>query len=106
MGGKTWSVDEERMLWEVVVPRSVAAANPADRGMSWEQCAQYMNDNAGDIAQRNYTKNMLCELPMRFQYLLRFLLTLIDEHHYQNIVKGGSSPNAGPFVERHLCLIG
>ncbi|EXK45596.1 hypothetical protein FOXG_07833 [Fusarium oxysporum f. sp. lycopersici 4287] len=87
MGGKTWSVDEERMLWEVVVPRSVAAANPADRGMSWEQCAQYMNDNAGDIAQRNYTKNMLYE------------------HHYQNIVKGGSSPNAGPFVERHLRLI-
>jgi hypothetical protein len=70
MGGKTWSVDEERMLWEVVVPRSVAAANPADRGMSWDQSAQFMNDNAGDIAQRNYTKNMLCELPMRFQYLL------------------------------------
>ncbi|KAF4442914.1 hypothetical protein FACUT_1737 [Fusarium acutatum] len=87
MGGKTWSVDEERMLWEVVVPRSVAAANPADRRMSWEQCAQYMNDNAGGIAQRNYTKNMLYE------------------HHYQNIVKGGSSPNAGPFVERHLRLI-
>ncbi|CCT67130.1 uncharacterized protein FFUJ_13317 [Fusarium fujikuroi IMI 58289] len=87
MGGKTWSIDEERMLWEVVVPRSVAAANPVDRRMSWEQCAKYMNDNAGDIAQRNYTKNMLYE------------------HHYQNIVKGGSSPNAGPFVERHLRLI-
>ncbi|KAF9765604.1 hypothetical protein IL306_002111 [Fusarium sp. DS 682] len=87
MGGKNWSADEERMLWEVVVPRSVAAANPADRVMDWEQCAQYMNDHAGEIALRKYTKNMLYE------------------HHYQNIIKGGSSPNARPFVDRHLRFV-
>ncbi|KAF4345238.1 hypothetical protein FBEOM_740 [Fusarium beomiforme] len=84
MGGKNWSIDEERMLWEVVVPRSVAAANPDHRVMDWEQCAQFMNERAGGIALRKYTKNMLYE------------------HHYQNIIKGGSSPNARPFVDRHL----
>lgn len=65
MGGKTWSGDEERLFWEVIVPQSAAAAYPDDDGcLSWEQLADEMNKLSGANARRVYTGTMLCELLM------------------------------------------
>ncbi|QPC79459.1 hypothetical protein HYE68_010211 [Fusarium pseudograminearum] len=85
MGGKTWSRDEERLFWEVIVPQSAAAAYPDDDGcLSWEQLADEMNKLSGANARRVYTGTMLYE------------------HHYQNIKPGHRSPKAAEFVDKYL----
>jgi hypothetical protein len=66
MGGKVWSEEEERIFWEVVIPRSTVAAHPssdpAAQPLSWPDCAQWMNEMAGDNPRRIYTSTMLCKL--------------------------------------------
>ncbi|GKT98980.1 hypothetical protein FLAG1_02127 [Fusarium langsethiae] len=85
MGGKTWSMDEERLFWEVIVPQSAAAAYPDENdSLSWEQLADQMNKLSGANARRVYTGTMLYE------------------HHYQNIKPGHKSPKAAEFVEKYL----
>ncbi|RGP79952.1 hypothetical protein FLONG3_1896 [Fusarium longipes] len=84
MGGKTWSREEERLLWEVIIPQSKDAAYPGENPLDWEQLAKLMNELAGGIARRKYTKNMLYE------------------HYYQNKQPGHTSPKAAEFVEKYL----
>ncbi|KAJ4326652.1 hypothetical protein N0V84_002986 [Fusarium piperis] len=84
MGGKVWSTDEERVFWEVVVPVSPNAANPAKRLLSWGECVELMKREIGADARREYTQTMLYE------------------HHYQNFKPGAKSPKANPFLEKHL----
>ncbi|KAF4449819.1 hypothetical protein F53441_7014 [Fusarium austroafricanum] len=87
MGGKNWSAEEEQMLWEVVIPRSPAGANPAEQTMSWERCAEWMNEMSGDTPNRVYTCSM------------------IYEHYYQNIKPGKVSRHAGRYVDKYLRLV-
>lgn len=61
MGGKVWSTEEERVFWEVVVPVSPHAANPAKRLLTWPQCAELMTREVGANARREYTNTMLCK---------------------------------------------
>ncbi|KAI8659651.1 hypothetical protein LRP88_06219 [Fusarium phalaenopsidis] len=84
MGGKVWSTEEERVFWEIVVPVSPHAANPAKRLLTWPQCAELMTREVGANARREYTNTMLYE------------------HHYQNFKPGAKSPKANPFLEKHL----
>ncbi|KAF5026523.1 hypothetical protein F66182_1383 [Fusarium sp. NRRL 66182] len=84
MGGKVWSTEEERIFWEVVIPRSPAAANPVDQALTWKQCVDLMIENIGDSARREYTSTMLYE------------------HHYQNFKPGAKSPKANRFLEKYL----
>lgn len=65
MGGKVWSIDEERIFWTRVVPQSVGAAVPIAQPMGWPECAQMMQTLMGDEARRTYTHSMLCEYPGR-----------------------------------------
>ncbi|CAJ0551935.1 Ff.00g059140.m01.CDS01 [Fusarium sp. VM40] len=88
MGGKVWSEEEERIFWELVIPRSTVAAHPpsdpAAQPLSWPDCAQWMNEMAGDNPRRIYTSTMLYE------------------HHYQNIKPGAKSPRAVRFAQKYL----
>ncbi|RMJ19885.1 hypothetical protein CDV36_000464 [Fusarium kuroshium] len=84
MGGKVWSTEEERVFWEVVVPVSPNAANPAKRLLSWVECVDLMKREIGANARREYTHTMLYE------------------HHYQNFKPGAKSPKANAFLEKHL----
>ncbi|KAM0216228.1 hypothetical protein ACHAQI_002644 [Fusarium lateritium] len=88
MGGKVWSEEEERIFWEVVIPRSTVAAHPpsdpATQPLSWPDCAQWMNEMASDNPRRIYTSTMLYE------------------HHYQNIKPGAKSPRAVRFARKYL----
>ncbi|RSL69413.1 hypothetical protein CEP54_002267 [Fusarium duplospermum] len=84
MGGKVWSTEEERVFWEVVVPVSPNAANPAKRILSWVECVDLMKREIGANARREYTHTMLYE------------------HHYQNFKPGAKSPKANAFLEKHL----
>lgn len=61
MGGKVWSTEEERVFWEVVVPVSPNAANPAKRLLSWAECVELMKREIGGNARREYTQTMLCK---------------------------------------------
>ncbi|UPK93897.1 hypothetical protein LCI18_004832 [Fusarium solani-melongenae] len=83
MGGKVWSTEEERVFWEVVIPVSPHAADPAKRLLTWPQCAELMTREVGANARREYTNTMLYE------------------HHYQNFKPGAKSPKANPFLEKH-----
>lgn len=72
MGGKTWSKEEERMFWGVIVPQSRAAAYPnpkPDDDVKWVQLAQLMQELAGDKARRIYTDTMLCKSLILLRYL-------------------------------------
>ncbi|KAJ4136181.1 hypothetical protein NW768_003789 [Fusarium equiseti] len=85
MGGKTWSKEEERLFWEVIVPRSPVAAYPDPKNsLNWAQLAEWMNELAGDKRRREYTHTMLYE------------------HYYQNNRPGHKSPKAQEFVEKYL----
>ncbi|CAM1508177.1 Fc.00g050250.m01.CDS01 [Cosmosporella sp. VM-42] len=85
MGGKVWSDDEERIFWDLIIPQSPNAANPADRGkLSWKECAVLMQQTLGDGARRDYTHTMLYE------------------HHYQNFKPGPKTPRAGKFMKKYL----
>ncbi|KAF7558046.1 hypothetical protein G7046_g5896 [Stylonectria norvegica] len=84
MGGKVWSEEEERVFWEVIVPQSPNAANPADRALSWKQCCVIMQETMGAAARREYTHTMLYE------------------HHYQNFKPGPKSPKANRFLQKYL----
>ncbi|KAF4963276.1 hypothetical protein FSARC_8678, partial [Fusarium sarcochroum] len=88
MGGKVWSTEEERVFWEVVIPCSPAAANPAGQTLSWKQCVDLMVEKIGDNARREYTSTMLYE------------------HHYQNFKPGAKSPKANKFLERYMRHVG
>jgi hypothetical protein len=101
MGGKTWSRDEEQLLWEVIVPRSKDAAYPIKDFLDWTQLAKLMNEVAGDVARRVYTKNMICEL-LTFSCHGMGMLIVVDEHFFQNKQPGHTSPKATEFVEKYL----
>ncbi|KAM0409121.1 hypothetical protein ACHAPD_011286 [Fusarium lateritium] len=104
MGGKTWSKDEERLLWEVIIPQSPAAAYSDDNDndcLSWDQLADEMNKLSGANARREYTGTSLCEFQM-FYYHLVGIIILLDEHYYQNIKSGHRSSKAAEFVEKYL----
>lgn len=60
MGGKTWSAEEERYFWEVVVPQSQQAVRPNERLHSWETLAIMMQEAMGEPRRREYTRTMLC----------------------------------------------
>ena len=64
MGGKVWSQEEERVFWEVVIPCSPSAANPADRTLGWKECVDLMTRTIGEGARRVYTSTMLCKLSL------------------------------------------
>ena len=69
MGGKTWSKEEERLFWEVIVPRSPVAAYPDPKNsLNWAQLAEWMNELAGDKRRREYTHTMLCRLGVLLYY--------------------------------------
>lgn len=67
MGGKLWSEEEERIFWEIIVPRSprrLPPEQPAD-ALNWSQCADLMReemDAAGLAPRRDYTGLGLCKL--------------------------------------------
>lgn len=63
MGGKVWSIEEERIFWEEIIPCSPNAANPAARKLSWKQCVDLMRERIGSNARRDYTVTMLCKSP-------------------------------------------
>lgn len=102
MGGKTWSVQEEQVFWEIIVPQSPHPADPNAQTRSWAECAVLMGEIMGDGARRSYTGTGLC----RFQSGSAFSDTIItmstDEHHYQNTTTGHRSPKAVMFVEKYL----
>jgi hypothetical protein len=60
MGGKTWSLEEEKTFWRFIVPQSPKAAKRCDRLKDWDQCASIMQWKTGKNARRTYTKLMLC----------------------------------------------
>jgi hypothetical protein len=60
MGGKTWSMEEERFFWQVIVPQSPQAVAESDRRQSWESCAAIMQREMGKKRLRDYTRTMLC----------------------------------------------
>jgi hypothetical protein len=64
MGGKIWSVQEERYFWQVVIPRSAKRVGTSQAGLrekSWAELAQDMKSAMGDNRRREYTGTMLCE---------------------------------------------
>jgi hypothetical protein len=65
MGGKTWSMEEERFFWQVIVPQSPQAVAESDRRHSWESCAAIMQREMGKQRLRDYTRTMLCTLLQR-----------------------------------------
>ncbi|KAF4983181.1 hypothetical protein FZEAL_1338 [Fusarium zealandicum] len=79
-----WSVEEERVFWEVVIPRSPGAANPNDRTLTWKECVDVMKDSIGESSRRDYT------------------YTMLYEHHYQNFKPGAKSPKANQFLEKYM----
>jgi hypothetical protein len=60
MGGKTWSSEEEKYFWEVIVPQSQQAVRPGDRLHSWDTLASMMQEAMGEPRRRDYTRTMLC----------------------------------------------
>ena len=94
-----WSDDEERVFWDIIVPQSPNAANPADRNVSWKECAALMQRTLGAAARRDYTPTMLCRHSATW---LLFLLTRIDEHHYQNWKPGPKTPRAHRFMAKYI----
>ncbi|WQF79620.1 hypothetical protein CDEST_04634 [Colletotrichum destructivum] len=84
MGGKVWSVDEERVFWRVIVPQSQKRiGNGPAHVKNWEQLAPLMQSIMGIKAKRTYTHLGLFE------------------HFFQNIEKSRVSPNAGIFVREY-----
>lgn len=65
MGGKYWSVDEERYFWRIAIPFSPKrlGINKGNLGKSWEQLADDMQRAFGEDAPREYTGTMLCKSP-------------------------------------------
>lgn len=104
MVGKTWSQDEERFFWHVIIPRSPKSVNPAGRISDWEECAKIMRQEMGEKPRRNYTKLMLCECLSRCAAMPA--LTHTVEHYFQNVHTGHKSPNAGKFVNAHKRELG
>ncbi|KAK1599506.1 uncharacterized protein LY79DRAFT_575188 [Colletotrichum navitas] len=84
MGGKVWSVNEERVFWRIIVPQSQkrVATGPAHT-KTWEELAPLMQSLMGVNAKRTYTHLGLFE------------------HFFQNIDKARVSPNAGVFVREY-----
>ncbi|TKW50388.1 hypothetical protein CTA1_11582 [Colletotrichum tanaceti] len=84
MGGKVWSVDEERVFWRVIVPQSQKRIGTGPAHVkNWEQLAPLMQSIMGLKAKRKYTHLGLFE------------------HFFQNIEKSRISPNAGIFVREY-----
>ncbi|KAK2064672.1 hypothetical protein LY76DRAFT_37365 [Colletotrichum caudatum] len=81
MGGKVWSVDEERVFWRIIVPQSQKRiATGPTHTKTWEDLTPLMQSLMGVNAKRTYTHLGLFE------------------HFFQNIDKGRISPNASVFV--------
>ncbi|KAH7318400.1 hypothetical protein B0I35DRAFT_512026 [Stachybotrys elegans] len=83
MGGKTWSVEEEKYFWTAVIPRSPKAVKVEQRELDWHQCAKMMQKGMGRGSRREYNHNLLFE------------------HYFQNMKVGHRSPKAGRFVQQH-----
>ncbi|KAK2027276.1 hypothetical protein LX32DRAFT_674239 [Colletotrichum zoysiae] len=84
MGGKVWSVDEERVFWRIIVPQSQKRiATGPTHTKTWEDLAPLMQSLMGVDAKRTYTHLGLFE------------------HFFQNIDKGRISPNASVFVREY-----
>ncbi|KAL7945608.1 hypothetical protein V8C42DRAFT_323650 [Trichoderma barbatum] len=88
MGGKTWSKQEERFFWKIIVPQSPKAVEPSDRIHDWRVCAEIMQQEMGVNARRKYSKLMLFE------------------HYFQNVQTGHKSPCAREFVVEHKRELG
>ncbi|KAH7152163.1 hypothetical protein B0J13DRAFT_256796 [Dactylonectria estremocensis] len=84
MGGKVWTEKEEQVFWEAIVPLSSNAADPTQQSISWDECAELMQQRMGDQARRVYTSTMLYE------------------HHYQSIKLGNKPAKARGFITEHL----
>ncbi|KAI8633254.1 hypothetical protein F5Y19DRAFT_471523 [Xylariaceae sp. FL1651] len=86
MGGKVWSVAEERHFWLVAVSHSPkrAGIDLAKSEKSWERLSKEMQKAMGDEARRRYSGTMLFE------------------HYFQNIESQRRSPNAAFFVREYL----
>ncbi|KAK1984252.1 hypothetical protein LZ30DRAFT_712067 [Colletotrichum cereale] len=84
MGGKVWSIQEERVFWRIIVPQSQKriGTGPAHT-KTWEELAALMQSLMGVDAKRTYTHLGLFE------------------HFFQNIDKSRISPNAGFFVREY-----
>ncbi|KFA62140.1 hypothetical protein S40285_01679 [Stachybotrys chlorohalonatus IBT 40285] len=89
MGGKTWSYEEEKFYWEIIIPRSMKAPWRADRQNDWKECVDMMTRKFGTVkegARRAYTYSSMLE------------------HYFQNVTTGQRSPRAGEFVRKHMKL--
>ncbi|OAA54283.1 hypothetical protein SPI_08902 [Niveomyces insectorum RCEF 264] len=88
MGGKFWSVDEERVFWTQIVPvfrrQQLADTSSAKDARGWEALCKVMQTAMGESARRTYTALMLYE------------------HFFQNSVMKRFSPNAGRFVRAYI----
>ncbi|KDN65084.1 hypothetical protein CSUB01_04959 [Colletotrichum sublineola] len=84
MGGKVWSVNEERVFWRIIVPQSQKriGTGPAPT-KTWEELALLMQSLMGVDSKRTYSHLSLFE------------------HFFQNIDKARVSPNAGVFVHEY-----
>jgi hypothetical protein len=72
MGGKVWTLEEERYFWKVVVPSSakrkgIHLSNPEQK---WSDLATKMQHDMGDKAKRTYTPLMLCMPRLRYSLYL------------------------------------
>ncbi|KAM7197998.1 hypothetical protein V8F33_005265 [Rhypophila sp. PSN 637] len=86
MGGKVWSVDEERCFWTQIIPRSQkrVGVDKANAQKSWDDLAKDMKELMGIQGRREYT-------PLG-----------LFEHFFQNAVKKRFSPNAGRFAREYI----
>ncbi|KAM7221115.1 hypothetical protein V8F06_003500 [Rhypophila decipiens] len=86
MGGKVWSVEEERCFWTQIISRSQkrVGVDKANAQKSWDDLAKDMKEIMGPQGRRDYT-------PLG-----------LFEHFFQNAVKKRFSPHAGRFAREYI----
>ena len=64
MGGKTWSLEEEKLFWIQMIPQSCKRLGEdieKNEERPWEWIAQEMQMRMGPNARRKYTYLCICE---------------------------------------------
>lgn len=107
MGGKVWTVKEERIFWTSIIPNSPKRIG-IDKVMrtekSWAQLVHQMEHMMGSDARRTYTALMLCKSFPHFPSISSVELTRRSavEHYFQNAICRRFSPNATSFISEYL----
>ncbi len=62
MVNRVWSSQEEKVYWEVIIPKSPKriGVHRTEDGHDWDVCAEMMQKLMKDDARRNYTSLSLC----------------------------------------------